>query len=119
VVLFPAGTKDSCHFGSGQALGIWVPSLKVKKPQREAGHSAPFNTDVKNVNSYAYTPRLPPRCAKNNRNVYTTFLAHISEQRHFKIDPSGSKIGKKSFSKTDETVLLMSKATQRHYSVSV
>jgi hypothetical protein len=92
VVWFPGGTNDFSHFASGQALELWVPSMKVKKPQREAGHSAPFNTDVKNVNSCAYTPRMPPHCGRKKK--YTTILAHISEQRHFKIDPSGPKIRK-------------------------
>ena len=67
-----------------------VPSLKVKKPQREAGHSAPFNTEVRNMCSYTYKP--PCRAHKKKTDFYTTFLANTSDQSHLKIDPSGPKI---------------------------
>jgi len=87
----------------------WVPGvhfLKVKKPQREAGQSAPFDTGVKNVYSYTY-----------NKNFYTTFLANISDQRHFKIDPSSPKTRKKKCFKNDYCPFYVKIRKERHYSV--
>jgi hypothetical protein len=56
--------------GSGTNLVPSVHFIKMKKPQREAGHSAPFNTQVKNACSYAYTRRMPSRRAKATKNLH-------------------------------------------------
>ena len=59
--------------GSGTHLEPGGHFLKVKKPQREAGHSAPFNTQVKNVCSYAYTSRMPSHRAKATKTFTQLF----------------------------------------------
>ena len=50
---------------------------KDENSQREAGHSAPFNTQVKNVCSYAYTRRMPSRRAKTTK-TFTQIFSRIS-----------------------------------------
>jgi hypothetical protein len=112
-VRFPAGagnflftTASRTALGPTQPPNSWVPgvlSLGVKRPDREADHSPPSSTDVKNAWSYTSTPQyvfmawylvkhrvnftlpLPYRACggpTSDTICMTTFLVHLRGRAH-------------------------------------
>lgn len=89
----------------------WVPGvhfLKVKKPQREASHSAPINTVVKNVCSYTYRLFGCLHVVQKQQKVLHNCSREYLRPATLQIDLSSPKIQKKKCFKNDETVFLIS-----------